>query len=79
MTDETNIIAFAPRAKVAPELHACELRLLGDSDFELTLFDVDDNVIDVIPLIAPDGFAYVAAWRKWRGLDAAISQENTNG
>jgi len=80
MTDEpTNIVTFALRPKVVPELHSCELRLLGDRDFELTLFDVDNNVIDVIPLTAPAGFAYVAAWRKWRGLDAAISQENTNG
>ena len=86
MTGEpTNVVTFAPRARVvpaqeAPALRSVELRLLENCDLEMTLCDADGNVAAVLALgitaRQPADFdlgLLRAAWAEWRGASSVAS------
>jgi hypothetical protein len=78
MSDESNVVAFAPRCSEPPPFSHVELRLRRNCTLQLNAVDERGDIVTfefalIAPVTAVDLERLVCAWEGWRGLSAAAS------
>jgi hypothetical protein len=75
MSDESNVVAFAPRPIAPPPFSHAEFRLRRDCTLQVNAVDERGDIVIfefglIAPVTAADLTRLVGAWATWRGTSA---------